>query len=203
MQTRSSDGLPPLDLEFLTRLKELCYEGWKIWSRFDLEVRGETFHPFIAAEYDTVLEALISVREPGLSFLEWGSATGVITIMADLLGFEAYGIELDRSLVEQARTLSRSWGSNAQFALGSFLPTGYRYRGPSDGIQPSTIVDAPSGYLELGHPLEQFDVVYAFPWSGEEPMMLDLMDCYGRSDALLLLCEAKGGVRMFRGGRLV
>lgn len=203
MQTRSSDGLPPLDLEFLTRLNEFCYEGWKLWSRFDTEVRGETFHPFIAAEYDTVLEALISVREPGLSFLEWGSATGVITIMADLLGFEAYGIELDRSLVEQARTLSRSWDSNAQFALGSFLPTGYRYLGPSDGIQPSTIVDAPSGYLELGHPLEQFDVVYAFPWSGEEPMMLDLMDCYGRADALLLLFEAKGGVRMFRGGRLV
>ena len=34
-----------------------------------------------------------------VSFLEWGSGTGVITIMADMLGFEAYGIEINPALV--------------------------------------------------------------------------------------------------------
>ena len=67
----------------------------KFFERFDTDVRQHRFHPFVPADYDAVLQELISLRAPELRFLEWGSATGVITIMADLLGFEAYGIELD------------------------------------------------------------------------------------------------------------
>lgn len=190
-----------LDPDLLTRLKELCHEGWEIWDRFDVQVRGESFHPFVAAEYEVVLEALIPLREPGRRFLEWGSATGVLTIMADLLGFEAYGIELDADLVEEARCLATAWGSGARFAAGSFLPTGYRFRDPRGDTRLGTIGEATSGYLELEHPLEDFDVVYGFPWSGEESMMLDLMRCYGRSDALLLLNGVDQGITTYRGGR--
>ena len=190
-----------LDRDLLTRLKELCHEGWEIWDRFDVQVRGESFHPFVAAEYEVVLEALIPLREPGRRFLEWGSATGILTIMADLLGFEAYGIELDADLVEEARGLATAWGSGARFAAGSFLPTGYRFRDPRGDTRLGTIGEATSGYLELEHPLEDFDVVYGFPWSGEESMMLDLMRCYGRSDALLLLNGVNQGITTYRGGR--
>ena len=122
-------GYPPLDPDLLTNLKALCHEGWEIFNRFDVRVRGESFHPFVAAEYERVLEVLIPLRRPGLRFLEWGSATGVIPIIADLLGFEAYGIELDAVLVEDARGLAAAWDSGARFAAGSFLPTGYRFRG--------------------------------------------------------------------------
>ena len=200
-QATHASGHPPLDPDLVTRLKELCHEGWEIWSRFDVRVRRESFHPFVAAEYEDVLPALISVRAPGRRFLEWGSATGVITIMADLLGFEAYGIELDVDLVGEARGLADAWGSGARFAAGSLLPTGYRFRGRREGEHLGTIGEGTSGYLELGHPLEDFDVVYGFPWSGEEAMMLDLMRCYGRSDALLLLNTGDDGMTMYRGGR--
>ncbi len=200
-QATHAGGHPPLDPDLATRLKELCHEGWEIWSRFDARVRRESFHPFVAAEYEDVLPALISVRAPGRRFLEWGSATGVITIMADLLGFEAYGIELDADLVGEARGLADAWGSGARFAAGSLLPTGYRFRGNRGGGRLGTIGEGTSGYLELGHPLEDFDVVYGFPWSGEEAMMLDLMRCYGRSDALLLLNTGDHGMTMYRGGR--
>lgn len=200
-ETTHPGGHPPVDPDLLPRLKELCHEGREIWSRFDVRVRGEAFHPFVAAEYEDVLTALISIREPGRRFLEWGSATGVIAIMADLLGFEAYGIELDAELVAEARRLADAWGSDARFAAGSLLPTGYRFRGNQGGENLGTIGEGPSGYLELGHPLEEFDVVYGFPWSGEEAMMLDLMKCYGRSDALLLLNTGDHGMTMYRGGR--
>lgn len=200
-QPTRSAGQPPLDPDLLTRLKELCHEGWEIWSRFDVRVRSESFHPFVAADYEDVLTTLISVRAPGQRFLEWGSATGVITIMADLLGFEAYGIELDAELVAEARRLADAWGSGAHFATGSLLPTGYRFQSDRGGERLGTIGSGTSGYLELGHPLEDFDVVYGFPWSGEEAMMLDLMKCYGRSDALLLLNTGDHGMTMYRGGR--
>ena len=132
-----------------------------------------------------------------------GLATGVITIMADMLGFESYGIELDKSLVDVGRELARRWGSNARFAAGSFIPLGWEWRN-SDGVgRHGTIGRGPSGYLELGCSLSDFDVVYGFPWMGEEPMMLDLMSCYGREDARLVLHTTQNGTRTYQGGRIV
>ena len=183
------------------RLEALCTEGWAIWDRFALEVREHHFHPFVAADYEVVLKALSAHRGPGLRFLEWGSATGVITIMADLLGFEAYGIELDSSLVGTARGLAERFGSGARFATGSFLPTGYRWQ-PSDvDGRTGTVGVGASGYLQLGRSLDDFDVVFGYPWGGEEAMMLDLMGSYGRPDALLLLHTVNDGVKAYRGGR--
>jgi hypothetical protein len=193
---------PVLDPALRARLLELVEEGREIFDRFDLEVRAKTFHPFVAADYERIMRALLSARAPGQRFLEWGSATGVITIMADLMGFEAYGIELDPQLVETARALAARYGSGARFAAGSFLPAGYRYR-PRDGdARLGTIGSGESAYPQLGHPLDDFDVVYGYPWGGEEPMMLDLMRAYGSPDARLLL-HIGSGVHVYRRGRLL
>lgn len=169
------------------RIIRLIDEGWEIWARFDDAVRREKWHPFVAADYERVLEALLPLRAPGLRFLEWGAASGVVTIIADLLGFEAYGIELDSRLVDIARDLAKKYDSRALFAEGSFVPAGYVWR-PRDGDgRLGTIGEGASGYPLLGHPLEDFDIVYAYPWGGEEPMMLDLFRQYGRRDGRLLL----------------
>jgi len=195
-------GRARLEPELATRLEALCEAGWDLWDRFDNQVRRQAFHPFVAADYPEVLEALIPLRAPGLRFLEWGSATGVITIMADLLGFEAYGIELDPALVDQARELARVTGSGATFTAGSLTPTGYRWRDSSGDERLGTIGHGESGYLQLGMPLEEFDVVFGYPWPGEAPMMLDLMRVHGRPDAVFLL-HGTEGVQMYRGGRAV
>lgn len=195
-------GPAAVDPALRARLHALAEEGREIWDRFDMEVRQNGFHPFVAADYENVLQALLAHRAPGLRFLEWGSATGIITIMADLLGFDAYGIELDARLVETARALARKHGSRARFAAGSFLPAGYRYRPRHGDGRLGTIGDGESGYRELGIPLDDFDVVYAYPWGGEEPMMLDLMRAYGGHDARLLLLTGSE-VRVYRNGRLV
>ena len=193
---------PDLDSGLRTRLASLFEEGCTLWDRFDVEVRQKSFHPFVAADYEVVLEALLPLRAPGLRFLEWGSATGVIAIMADLLGFEAYGIELDTGLVIEARDLARRRGSRARFAAGSFLPSGYRWRRNREE-RLGTIGYGASGYLDLGIPLDDFDIVFGYPWSGEEPIMLDLMSQYGRADALLLLNATTGGVNSYRGGKAI
>ena len=199
---KTDADLGPED-ELRTRIDALCEEGRAFWNRFDTEVRQDRWHPFVAADYDAVRRALISLRHPGRRFLEWGSATGVITIMADLLGFESYGIELDASLVDVGRDLASRWQSGARFAVGSFLPMGWEWRASGGTGRHGTIGQGPSGYLELGRPLEDFDIIYAFPWMGEEPMMLDLMQSYGRPDAHLLLHTAHDGTKLYRGGRTV
>jgi len=126
----------------------------------------------------------------------------VITIMASMLGFEAYGIELDPSLVRIARDLAAEFDATAVFAEGSFVPTGYRWRPPTGDGRLGTIGEGPSAYPLIGHPLDDFDVVFGYPWGGEEPMMLDLMKQYGQPGALLLL-NGDGGVSAYRDGRLL
>jgi hypothetical protein len=192
---------PEADPALRARLTALCAEGWDLWERFDIEVRQHAWHPFVAADYDRVLEQLLALRSPGLRFLEWGSATGVITIMADLLGFEAYGIELDEGLVRVARALSAKFASRARFAAGSFLPLGYEWKLKNGDGRLGTITEGIPAYAELGHPLEDFDLVFGFPWTGEEPMMHDLMRRYGGRKARLLLYGVAQGVEVFRGGR--
>ena len=197
----SSDGavLPKLDAALRARLDALCAEGWTIFEQFDAEVRDRRFHPFVAADYDAVLTALTAQRGAGLRFLEWGSASGVITIMADLLGYDACGIELDESLVQTARDLATRFHSGARFVAGSFLPTGYEFNQGDSDSRAGWVGSGPSGYLQLGRALDDFDVVFGYPWGGGEPMMFDLMRCYGRADALLLLYGVDNGVTAYRG----
>lgn len=190
-----------LDPALKSKLTALIEEGRDIAYTFDLEVRQKNWHPFVAADYDVVLRRLLPMREPGLRFLECGSATGVITIIADLLGFDACGIEIDGDLVKIARKLAEKYGSGAQFAAGSFLPTGYEYRDSTGDHRTGTLGgQAESGYLLLGRPLEDFDVVFAYPWDGEAAVIEDLMKRYGGKDARLLL---HGGTdfEIFRGKR--
>ncbi|MES2123703.1 MAG: hypothetical protein V4503_03340 [Gemmatimonadota bacterium] len=197
------DPTAPLSDEAQEQVRALLAEGWSIWEEFSEKNAPGEFHPFIAADYETVLAALLPRRGPGLKFLEWGSATGVITVMADMLGFEAFGIELDTQLVQTARGLAARHFSEARFAEGSFLPNGYQYKPASGDGRIATIGTGSSGYLELAHPLDEFDVVFAFPWGGEEPMMLDLMAAYGRPDAYLLLNTVNNGVQTYQGGKLL
>ena len=186
----------------------LIDEGSELYDRFDRTVRDKAFHPFVAADYSRVLDTLLPLRDstrsrhrPGPpAFLELGSATGVITIIADMLGFDAAGIELDASLVDIARRLAARYDSRARFAVGSFLPTGYRWKPTTGDGRMGTIGSGPSAYLELGRALDDFDVVYAYPWDGEAPIMVDLMRLYGDPGAQLLLMDPVNGLRIAKAG---
>jgi pimeloyl-ACP methyl ester carboxylesterase len=98
------------------RLTLLYEEGRLMADRFRAEVIEHGWHPFVPAEYEQVETVLVSLQRPGMRFLEWGSAMGVITIMADMLGFAAAGIEIDADLARIARELADRFGSAAEFA---------------------------------------------------------------------------------------
>lgn len=173
-----------------TKLTKLIAEGREIARAFDRDVRKKNWHPFIAADYDVVLRQLLRLRRSGASFLECGCATGVITIMADLLGFNACGIEIDADLVAIARRLGDEYESTARFAHGSFLPAGYEYRDATGDRRLGTLTQGKSGFPQLGRSLEDFDIVFAYPWEGESAVLEDLMKRHGGTDARLLLYGA-------------
>lgn len=197
----ASPSRPAEDEALRLRLKELCAEGWEIWEKFSEGDIDRPFHPFQPADYDKICEEFLPYRGNGLRFMEWGSATGVLTVMADMLGFEAYGIEIDADLVDTARELATKFDSKAKFAAASLIPEGYQWQGRDGDNRTGTIGNGPSGYLELGHSLDEFDVVFGFPWDGENTLMFDVMKQYGRVDALLLINSLAHGIKAYRGGK--
>jgi hypothetical protein len=198
--------LPPVppdaapDPALAARLAAVCDDGWALWEAFERAPRAG-FHPFVPADCEAVCAALLPFRAPGRRWLEWGSGAGTLTVAAALLGFDASGIELDAALVDTARALAARHGAAARFAAGSFLPAGYEYRAPDGDRRTGTLGSGPSGYLALGRALEDFDVVFGYPWDGEAPLMRDLMRRYGRPDAVLLLNDPAAGVQVYPGGR--
>jgi hypothetical protein len=197
MTTTTADALTREQRE---RLADLIAEGQRVWKKFDAEVRSLEWHPFIPADYEAILRQLIPLRDPGARFLELGSATGVIAIMADMLGFEAYGIELDEQLVDIARGLATKFGSGARFAAGTFLPDDYHWASEDGDERLGTIGDGVAAYAELGHSLDEFDYIFQYPWGGEEPIIQHLVRT--RAPTARLLLNGGGGIRIFRGGVL-
>lgn len=180
------------------RLAALLVEGRRLAACFDDERRGQAFHPFQPGDYGDILAFLLAARTAGTSFLELGSGTGVVTVMADMLGMDACGIEADAALVQTARDLAARFASSAHFAAGSFFPDGYVFRNTRGEGHLGTLTGGPSGYTALRRDLGSFDVVYGYPWPGEAPVMRDLMQRCGRRGALLLLHGYQGGIEAYR-----
>lgn len=159
---------------------------------------------FVPSDFEPVFHALEAVVENDIAagdvFCEWGSGFGVVAMMASLLEFQSYGIEIEDSLVVGSRLLADDFDLPVEFVTGSFIPAGGEpivdelcsgedawLTGISDGA-----------YLELGLAPNDFDVIYAFPWPGEEHVIAALFDEFACMGALLLTFDHIEGVRIRR-----
>jgi predicted O-methyltransferase YrrM len=113
----------------------------------------------------------------GGSFLEWGSGQGMAAILASLVGFDATGVEIDATLVKEAAMLARRYGARAAFVHGSYDP----------GTPCMRVVGA-----------EGRDLVYVYPWPGEEGYFLRLFDSTAKAGGLLLMGLGPEDVRVYR-----
>lgn len=159
---------------------------------------------FVSSDFEPVFSALQAVRDarlaPGNVFCEWGSGFGVIASMAAWLGFEACGIEIEENLVEEARRLADDFGHSASFVCGSFVPHG------AESIVETAVssdvfwlnTEADDAYDQLGVDPDDFDVVFAYPWPGEDDVITGLFDHCAAQGALLITYSYLDGVRLFR-----
>ena len=168
---KDRDPLPEIDDD---RLTQLFRRGSEAWDEYRARCDGR-YSSFIPADYRAAYDALRRLRARAHSFLELGSGAGVITILADLLGFEAYGIEIEPELVQIARDLAQASDSNATFEEGSFVPVDFR-----DSVELLdgdflTVTEGADAYGELGMEIADYDLVYAYPWPGEEDWIEELV----------------------------
>jgi len=173
-------------------LDRLLREGRSLWDQFEMREINR-HHLFVPCDHAAAHDQLRALRSRASTFLEFGSAAGVVTILADLLGYEACGIEIEPWLVQAADALAQRFDSAATFVEGSFVPPAYQdevRHMSSDRITPT---GGASAYEELAMELTDFDLVFAYPWPGEEEWLFELMRRHARGDAMLLTYDLQEG----------
>jgi hypothetical protein len=126
-------------------------------------------------------------------FCEWGSGLGIVAGLAALAGWEAYGIEIEPELVAEARTLAARYALPVRFAVGSFLPTDVARTWVADPEATWLSTQGPSGYAELGLDLQDFNLIFVFPWPVDVEPLKRLFAARARRGAQLLI-HHHGGV---------
>jgi hypothetical protein len=162
---------------------------------------------FVPSDFVTVYRALRAITEanlaPGTSLCEWGSGFGVVASLASMLEFKACGIEIERDLVDASRRLADDFGLPVEFVHGSFIPSGAEAcaeeaYADNNGEYSWLVTDGDDGYDELGLAPDDFDVVFAYPWPGEECLIASLFEKYAAEEALLLMYNQYDSLRLRR-----
>jgi hypothetical protein len=119
---------------------------------------------FVPSDYQAVARVLAAV--PRGRFCEWGSGMGVVTALAEMLGFAARGFEINAPLAEASRMLL------ADFGLTSPITTG--------------------DYLACAHDV---DVVFTYCWPGQMLRVEEHFMKATPAHARLLICHGADDVR--------
>lgn len=159
---------------------------------------------FVPCDFVAAWHTLQAISDRNLAtghmFCEWGSGFGVVACLASLLGFDAFGIEIEERLVDESRDLAEAHGLPVDFALGSFIPEGTsqvieeEYSSESFWLSD----DTEPAYEELGFWPEDFDIVFAYPWPNEETAIERMFDQTAGTGALLLTYSQLDDVRIRR-----
>ena len=152
------------------------------------------FGSYVSADYDQVFESLSELRSQTTSFLEFGSGLGIVTILASRLGFDAYGIEAEAELVDYSRQYAEDYAPDAIFATGSFIPDDFEWNPGAGDESVRTFIDVADAYSELDMQLQDFDLIYAYPWPTEHELYWNVLRQFARPDALFLTYDAREGI---------
>jgi len=170
-------------------------------QRFDADFHA-AIPAFVPSDFELTYQALAEIQSrqlaTGRRFVEWGSGIGVVTCLAAMVGFDAVGIEVEPPLVAIARALAARHDIAVEFACGSYVPNGAEPVVDTAGDVTWLRTDRPSSYAELKLEPEDFDLVFAFPWPGEEQVIYDLFQKTAAVGTLLLTYHSQDGLRLHR-----
>ena len=174
-------------------------------SRIDSFIEShlaEPIHSFVPSDFSLVYSTLCHVADEHLAsgplFCEWGSGAGVVTCLAAMVGFDACGIEFETDLVELSIRLARHYHLRAGFCRGNFVPRGGQKIAEEVSEFEWLAIGGPDPYDQMDLEIDDFDMVFAYPWPGEERVIERLFDRFASDGALLMTYNGAEGVRLFR-----
>ncbi len=156
---------------------------------------------FVASDYELVFRVLRWIVEQrlmtGKRMVEWGCGFAVVAALGSRLGLDVVGIEAERRLLEEAKSTVEQFAAPVELVCGNFLPPGaeslsHRSDFPSLGHQ------VPCGYQQIGADLDDFSLVFGYPWPGEWTFHEAVFARYGAPGALMVLFYGPNDVRVWR-----
>jgi hypothetical protein len=197
--------MPLVDVELLTEARELPCDVQtflrEAQRRIEEFQRDRIIPSFVPSDFGQVFAVLETVARgavsPGMLFCEWGSGFGVVTCMAAMLEFDAWGIEIEAELVDHAQQLAADFDLPVEFVCGSFIPAQ-----SEDCFKPGqqfTWLNTDTGRdddHELGP--ADFDVIFAYPWPDEEMVVENLFERHASPGSLLVTYHGGDQFRLQR-----
>jgi hypothetical protein len=153
-----------------------------------LALHGDGRGGYVGSDLPAVNRVLARIQAEGLAqgplFCEWGSGLGGVCGVAALNGFSPLGIEIQGELVDSARSLAKDLDLPMVFAEGTFLLPG------DEDLAVATahtrLAFDCHAWDELDLAPEDCNVVFAYPWPGEEACVDGVFARHASPGALLL-----------------
>lgn len=185
----------PARLDQLICLAERRIEAFQDrWDRVPIE-------QFVAADYRLVYQTLDWTLSNqlliGRRFLEWGCGFAIVSCLASSLELDAVGMEAEAELLAQAERTRQRCEHDFELVHGNFLPPGSE-RLATDSSLPSLGHGGVCGYESLGLDLNDFAIVYSYPWPGEDEFHECVFDRFAAVGAILMLFIGPNDIRLWR-----
>lgn len=161
-----------------------------------------TIAGFVASDFSQVYQALKYITEThlaqGNSFCEWGSGLGVVACLAAMAGYDSCGIEISGELVAEARKLADDFDLPVEFYEDSIVPEGGERL--IESMENSGWMTTHDGrhFEENGVCPASFDLIFAYPWPGEEEIIEKLFEKFATVGAILFTFNGREGMRLQR-----
>ena len=186
----------PSDVEALIR------EGEERIEAFLERTSASPMLSFVPSDFRTTYRGLRWLWDQrltaGRTFCEWGSGFGLVALLAAKVGFHACGIEVEPVLVDESVALARDFQLPVEFIAGSFVPDGSLETPGAMEELDWLDYSAPPAYEDLGYDIDDFDVVFAYPWPGEQHVVYDLFEEHASGGALVLTFHGVDGLLLHR-----
>ena len=165
------------------------------WDRAPIE-------QFVASDFALVFHTLTWIRRQplltsGNLFCEWGCGFAVVSCLADQLGWESIGIEAEADLIAQARQTVATYQANVDLWHGNFLPPGATELS-ADPCLPSLGHPEPCAYSDQDLEIDDFNLIFAYPWPGEGDFLESVFDEYAALGACMLSFRGPYELRLVR-----
>ena len=157
---------------------------WDQWTKKPIE-------QYVACDFRDVWRALSKLTASkiakGNTFCEWGCGFGIVTGLASQLGWEAIGIEAEAFLVDEARRFLMRNGLKGEILHGNFLPRGSERLARSQSNHASLFHQVENAYEQHELELDDYALVFAYPWPGEDHYLQEVFRHYAGNGALMLM----------------
>jgi hypothetical protein len=157
---------------------------------------------FVPSDFERVHAVLQAIAERSLAagprFCEWGSGFGVVAGLAAMLGFEAFGIEIESDLVEAARELADDFELPVEFVHGSFIPRGGEALFERQTAFSWLVAESDGAYESMELDADDFDVIFCYPWPDEQNVTAEVFEQFAADGAIIISFHGGDDIRVRR-----